>query len=224
MTVLIKAFLFDLDDTLLDRQASVEPFMKGLYVRYDLNRHVLYQAYWEHFKAMDKQGYADKQEVFQAFVERYALPISVDELITSFRQNAWRGCKEFLFPDAGEVLMELHRRGYKLGIITNGSGESQRTKLSESGLASLVDTALISGEEQVKKPDQEIFIRAAERLGVSVLECVFVGDNPESDIGGADNAGMKTVWVKGYHPWPKSLTVTPHHTITSLAELLAVKF
>ena len=135
-------------------------------------------------------------------VERYALPISVDELITDFRRNAWRGCREFLFPDAEDVLGQLRWRGYKLGIITNGSRESQCTKLSESGLASLVDAALVSGEEKVKKPDREIFIRAAERLGVSVSGCVFVGDNPENDIGGADSAGMETVWVKRYRPCP----------------------
>ena len=83
---------------------------------------------------------------------------------------------------------------------------------------------MVSGKEKAKKPDREIFIRAAERLGVSVSESVFVGDNPETDIGGADSAGMKTVWVKGYRPWPESLAIAPHHTISSLTELLAVKF
>ncbi len=197
--------------------------MKGLYVRYGLN-HISYQAFWEYFKELDERGYAEKQEVFQTLITEYALPVSVDELIANFRQNAGRGCREFLFPDADDVLRQLRYRGHKLGIITNGSRESQCIKLLESRLASLVDAALVSDEEKVKKPDREIFIRAAERLGVSVSECVFVGDNPEKDIGGADSAGMKTVWIKRYRPWPGSLAITPHHTITSLAELLAIRF
>ena len=117
---MIKAFLFDLDDTLLDREASVEPFAKGLYVRYDLD-HIPYQEYWEYFKRLDKRGYAEKQEVFQTLVTEYALPVSVDELVADFQQNAWRSCREYLFPDAEDVLRQLRTQSYKLGIITNGS-------------------------------------------------------------------------------------------------------
>jgi len=52
----------------------------------------------------------------------------------------------------------------------------------------------------------------------------FVGDNPETDIGGADNAGMETVWFKGFLPWPANLSVVPSHTLTALTELLSIEF
>lgn len=133
-----------------------------------------------------------------------------------------RDCKTF--PDAEGVLRQLRTRGYRLGIVTNGSIESQRAKLLSSGLAGLVEEVLISAEEKVKKPDVEIFVRAAERLGVKVEESVFVGDNPPTDIGGAHYAGMKTVWLKRHLAWPEDLSVVPNYTVSRLAELLAIGF
>jgi len=191
----IEAVLFDLDDTLLDREACVEPFAKRLYVRHDLSRFP-YEAYWECFKGLDKRGYGDKRSLFQTLVTRFALPASAGELEALFVQTAWKGCGEYLSSGAQEVLVLLRSQGYRVGIITNGSAELQRGKLVESGLASLVDVALVSAEEEVKKSAPEIFARAAERLAVTPAECVFVGDNPESDILGGNGVGMRTVWMK----------------------------
>jgi putative hydrolase of the HAD superfamily len=122
-----------------------------------------------------------------------------------------------------EVLEHLRSRGYKLGIISNGFGESQRAKLVEFGLLDWVDEALISEEEQMRKPDERIFKLAAARLGVKAAECVFVGDNPEADIFGAHQAGMKTSWFKGFLPWPESLAIVPGHTVNTMTELLSIE-
>lgn len=89
-------------------------------------------------------------------------------------------------------------------------------------MAALVDEVLISAKEKVKKPDREIFVRAAERLGVRVEESIFVGDNPQTDIVGAYEAGMQTVWLKRYLAWPEYLAVVPDYTVSALAELLAI--
>ena len=143
-------------------------------------------------------------------------------MVADFRLNAWKNCKTF--PGAGRVLEQLRARGYKLGIITNGTVASQQAKLLESGLLARIDEALISEAEQFRKPDQQIFDLAAERLGVTTAECVFVGDNPETDIAGAHNAGMKTVWLQGFLPWPGDLSIVPGNTVTTLLELLYVEF
>ena len=216
---MIKAILFDLDETLLDRSASVELFLQDQYHRYRLLP-LAFEKYRARFMELDERGYADKQTVFQTLVADFGLPTSAEELTADFRQNAWKHCRTF--SDTRDVLEKLRSRGYRLGIITNGSVEMQRAKLIESGLSSLVDVALISEQEKVKKPDPVIFARAAERLGVQAAECVFVGDNPTADVAGAHHAGMKAVWLRGYLTWPEDLAIAPSYIVTTLTELLAI--
>jgi putative hydrolase of the HAD superfamily len=218
---LIKAVLFDLDETLLDRDATVQIYLRGQHRCFHLE-HVPFEIYWERFRELDEHGYAEKQKVFQALTAEFDLPASAEELVTDFYRNAWNDCKTFA--DAVRVLRELRARGYRLGIITNGSIQSQRSKLRASGLNALVDAMLISEEERIRKPDPQIFIRAAERLGVGAQECAFVGDNPRSDVAGARGAGMKTVWVKRHFPWPDDQAIEPDHTVSALTELLDIKF
>lgn len=182
--------------------------------------HIPYEDYWTTFKRLDQHGYANRRMALQSLIETYHLPASADELVADFREKAWLGCHKFVFPEAESVLQQLRRRGYKLGLVTNGPEISQRVKAEESGIADLVDVVLISGEEKVEKPALEIFLRAAGKLGVDASECIFVGDNPLTDIRGAHSAGMITVWFKYYFPWPDDFTITPHYTITRLTEII----
>jgi putative hydrolase of the HAD superfamily len=217
---LIKAILFDLDDTLLDRTASLAEFVKQHYQRFRLD-HVPYETYHRRFMELDQRGYAPKPQLFQALIDDFAIPASVEALLDDFQQGAWNNCT--LLPDAAEVLAELRLRGYRLGLITNGEDWSQMRKLRVTGLLSLVDLIVISENEQIKKPDPLIFRRAAERLGVRPDECLFVGDHARNDIYGAAAVCMKTAWYPGEQVWPDDQTVVPDYTIGSLGDLLDVE-
>ena len=217
---MIKAILFDLDDTLLDRTASLEAFVKKQHQRYRLD-HVPYAVYHRRFMELDERGYAHKPHVFQSLIGEFTLSASVEEMLAEFREQAWTSCT--LLPDAAEVLKELRSRGYKLGVITNGEDWSQMRKLRVAGLLPLVDLAVISEHEQIKKPDPRIFTRAAERLAVHPTECMFVGDHPRNDIYGAGAVGMRTVWYPGEQQWPADNARSPDHMIESLRELLSIE-
>ena len=69
------------------------------------------------------------------------------------------------------------------------------------GIESLFDCIVLSGELGIQKPDRRIFDHTAKLLGVTNEECVFVGDDPDSDISGALNAGMEADWLdrEEYH-------------------------
>jgi putative hydrolase of the HAD superfamily len=216
---LIKAILFDLDDTLLDRTTSLEDFVQQQHRRYKLN-HVPYESYRARFLELDERGYAEKSHVFHTLITEFAVPASVAAWLADFEQRAWTSCS--LLPDTAVVLAELRVRGYKLGVITNGAEWSQMRKLRVTGLVPLVDLILISGNEQVKKPDPLIFTRAAERLSVRPDECAFVGDHPRNDVYGAGAVGMKTVWYPRDQAWPVEQVGAPDYTIRSLGELLAI--
>jgi len=217
---LIKAILFDLDDTLLDRTTSLGAYVKEQYQRYKLD-HIAYETYHRRFLELDQRGYAAKPQVFQALIADFAVPASVEALLADFEQGAWNSCT--LLPDAIVVLRTLRSCGYKLGVITNGEEWSQMRKLRVTGLVSLFDLLVISEQEQVKKPNPQIFTRAAKRLSARPDECAFVGDHARNDIYGAGAVGMKTIWYPGDQVWPAELAVVPDYTIRGLAELLAIE-
>ena len=218
---MIKAVLFDLDETLLDREAMIDRFLVGQYARL-ASQTLSYEVYSVRFKELDQHGYADRYQVFQTLAAEFSLPFSVEELLADFRRHIWQSSQPF--PDTYHVLKQLRSRGYPLGLITNGSSEAQRGKLYATDLAIYFDVILISEEEKIKKPDPAIFLRAAAKLHVSPSECVFVGDNPQADIAGAHRAGMQTVWRKGHMAWPEQLPLVLGYTIDELSQLLAIMF
>lgn len=108
---------------------------------------------------------------------------------------------------------------YKLGIVTNGVPDLQREKLEGCGLLDRFQAVAISGELDIGKPQRGIFDHICKELDVEPSACVMVGDNPERDIAGAANAGMKSVWVeRGFKP------KDPHHPadleVSNLLEML----
>ena len=215
-----KAVLFDLDGTLLDRDTTVELYLRSLYLRLNLH-HVAYESFRNRFRELDQHGYADKDSVFRQVAMEFRLPVSVQGLVADFRMNAWKDC--MTYPDSRTVLEQLRSQGYALGIITNGSSESQRAKLLASGLSTLVEVSLVSAEEGVRKPDPDIFVRAAWRLSIDTVDCVFVGDNPRTDVVGAHEAGMRTAWLRRHVPWPDDISIVPDYTVSALTELLAIR-
>jgi putative hydrolase of the HAD superfamily len=126
------------------------------------------------------------------------LRVSSDRIggILTVRLEATR---QSLVPREGalEVLRELRRRGYRLGLITVCSEEVPRL-WSETTLAPLIDEAVFSCSVGVAKPDRRIYEIAAERLGVEPRECVFIDDQPEF-VRGAVEAEMDA-YVLGEPP------------------------
>lgn len=101
-------------------------------------------------------------------------------------------------PGAVEVLEELRRRGYRLGLISVCSEEVPQL-WAETALASRIDEPVFSCSVGVAKPDPRIYRIAAERLGVEPGACLFVDDQP-SFVEGALEAGMDALLL-GNAPW-----------------------
>jgi putative hydrolase of the HAD superfamily len=218
----VAAILFDLDDTLLDRDATVAHYLEGQRARLGApDAEIAGEEYRRCFVRLDEMSIDDRHAIFARLAARHRLPASIDELAEDFRRHAWSRCHPF--PDAIEALRELRARSYRLGVITNGPEEIQRRKIEALGLPALVDAILISGREGLRKPDPGIFHRAATRLGVESGRCLFVGDNPETDVAGAHAAGMSSAWRRGYFAWPDDLSVRPTYSIDGIGELLAIQ-
>ena len=211
----LAAVLFDLDDTLLDRRGSVERYLAGHAARAKLDAAVA-AVYRSRFWELDENGHRSRADLFDRLGAEFPLVGSPQVLLADFIEHGFATC-EWL-EGADDVLAWCRSERLRLGLITNGPSAMQRAKLRALGLADRVDTILVSEEEGVSKPAAEIFHRAAQRLGVSPEQCVFVGDNPIADADGARRAGMLDVWIQRELPWPAELAA-PTHAIGSLVAL-----
>ena len=110
------------------------------------------------------------------------------ELSYWYRQCAGLRC---ITEGGFELLRILHQRGYKLGIISNLIGETEIADfVQEYKLDAFLDDIVVSSVCGFRKPGHEIYLLAAERLGVKVENCVSIADNLDRDITGAKKAGI----------------------------------
>jgi putative hydrolase of the HAD superfamily len=211
----MKALIFDLDQTLVDRNKTFLLLLKKQYERNNLCRWVeSLDEYLQVVSRYDENGYNDKMNTFESVADALNIGLSGQVLFDDFTDNY--GDEVFLFDQVHETLAQL-QTNYKLGLITNGRSIGQNRKIDYTGIRDYFDTILISESEGVKKPDPVIYQRCLTRLEVSVNEAVYIGDHPINDIAAPMSIGLKAIWVENmnYAP-PENCTAT----VQSVSELL----
>jgi putative hydrolase of the HAD superfamily len=217
----IRAVLFDLDETLLVRKAAIRAFIADQYQRHAaVLAGVVQDLYVSRFLALEDEGRTPKVVVYPQLATELGLSTTVAaDLLADYQAIYPRYA--VLSPGAMETLAALRAKGLKIGIVTNGSAVVQNGKIDATGLRSLLDIVLVSEAEGLRKPDRPIFDLALQRLDLTADQAIFVGDNPAVDVDGARAAGLLAVWYHSTTEWPAGLTL-PDHTITSLSELVAL--
>ncbi|MFF6940776.1 HAD family hydrolase [Streptomyces lavendulae] len=186
--------LFDLDNTLIDRQGGLEEWARDFSVSRALPPHA------ERLigDALRARAYP---EDFEKLRDSLSLADSVDSLWGAYvvGMAARARCRPGLHDD----LRGMRAAGWTLGVVTNGAVDIQLAKLESAGLADLFDGVCASGEVGVRKPAPAVFHAAAERCGTTLAKGGWmVGDNPETDIEGGRAAGLRTAWVSAGRQWP----------------------
>jgi putative hydrolase of the HAD superfamily len=121
--------------------------------------------------------------------------------------------------DGAEKVLERVKVDYPLAIITNGSPAVQRFKLERSGLAGHFSVFVASGDVGVGKPDPKPFLTALKSLDVSPAESVMIGNSWNSDIRGAVNLGIPSIWYNPDREQQPSHGTPPTLEIASLSEV-----
>jgi putative hydrolase of the HAD superfamily len=218
----IKAVLFDLDGTLLDRTNSLVAFLAGQHARFAYRLGETNLETWRsRFLGLDQNGHVHKSVVCKAILSEFGGDAGTGaDLFEDYQHGSCKHARGF--PGMTQTLSALRLHGLKLGIVTNGEPVFQMKNIKALGLEALVDVILISEAEGLRKPDAALFLRAAERLTVRPDQCLFVGDNAEADILGAHGAGMKTAWFNQSAIWPGSHAPNPGAEIRDLPQTLAL--
>lgn len=191
---MIKAVLFDLDGTLLDRDTSVKKFVEDQHTRLSSAlSHIPKKIFAEKFMELEQNGYVWKDKVYQKLADELAVRrMPPGKLLEDYLNHFKHHCTPF--PNLVSTLDELKKKGLRLGMVTNGYGVFQNDTIKALEIKEYFDTILISEMEGLSKPDPLLFERAAERLNVKTEECMFVGDHPKNDVEAAKNTGMLAVW------------------------------
>tara|TARA_B110001450_G_scaffold9074_1_gene9036 strand:- start:267 stop:962 length:696 start_codon:yes stop_codon:yes gene_type:complete len=202
----IKHLFFDLDRTLWDFETNSFNELVNLYHCHNLHQKgislseefvkvykKINEKCWERYRENTLSKENLRFERFKQTLEYfgiYDLELSIKIGDDYVKNSPYR---TILIPNAIELLSEL-QPNYKLHIITNGFQEVQHVKINQSGLANFFTIVVTSEMAGAKKPNPLIFNYALEKAGANLENSVMIGDDLNTDIKGAVNVGMKSIY------------------------------
>ena len=190
----MRAALFDLDETILDRSGSLKDFVTWQAAGMLRSSIEDPSRFVERFIALDNNGRLWKDKVYESLVQEFGIvDWSVEELLSTYVLTFCVFCK----PRAGaiSVIEACRTKGFKIGLVSNGKSPFQERNFNALGISQLFDTVIVSEAVSVRKPEKAIFELACQSVMADIGSSVFIGDNPLADIKGAKEAGMDTIYV-----------------------------
>ncbi|MEI8383449.1 MAG: HAD family hydrolase [Planctomycetota bacterium] len=214
---MFRAILFDLDNTLIDRQTAFRLYaIDFCRRRLQLHSPLEQEQALKELLAADDWGYRSRDEFCEWVSGRFpAAQLQPGDI--------WEDCCQhlptFVEPDSRVqgMLARLADR-FRLLAVTNGSGRNQHEKLRRAQLNDYLQEAIVSGEVGFEKPHPAIFERALAIAGCSADEAIVVGDDPQADIVGAKQAGLKACWVSLGRRYPAGM-IPPDEVLFSVLDL-----
>lgn len=188
---MIKAVVFDLDDTLYNERDFVySGFMevaKYLDKKFDLDAHIIYKSMLDIFC---EKG---RGKIFDILCDIHSIDESIDKLIEIYR-NTKPNIK--LYNDAIYILNRLQEH-YSLGIITDGKNTVQWNKLKALDVEKYMDKIIVTDDHgrEYWKPSKEPYKTILKYFDVESRECIYIGDNPHKDFISAKKLGMNTIRI-----------------------------
>ena len=202
---MLKAVIFDIDNTLYDYDAAHVPAFAALTAYAQRELGIPAEAFpalhkWAERTLAGRCGpncaaLHNRLLRYQALLEARGLPL---RHAPAMSRLYWETLLDAMVVSEGaaEAMDALRQRGLLIGIGTNMTADCQFEKLIRLDLIDRVDFIVTSEEVTAEKPDRKIFDCCAAKAGCAPSECAFVGDNREADVLGAIAAGMKGVWLR----------------------------
>ncbi|MBU90292.1 hypothetical protein CMO94_02020 [Candidatus Woesearchaeota archaeon] len=219
---MIKAVIFDLDNTLIDFmkmkkhscRAAIDAMIgAGLNIKHEKATKVLFELY-------DQHGLEEKT-IFQKFLKKLTGKINYKVLASGI--VAYRKVRTgFLepYPNVDYVLLKLKRKGIKLGIVTDAPKLKAWIRLASMKLSNYFDAVIAYEDTKQRKPSKLPFKAALKQLNLKASECLMVGDWPGRDIKGANAIGMRTCFAR--YGNPKIKKSGADYEISNIKELIDI--
>lgn len=227
----------DFDDTLYDTYGNAVIALRETFEAFHLERYfpdpkVFYDAYWA--ANIDLWSRYSKGEIDRDYliVERFRRPLSKGQVGTGPFIPEQSLCLEMsdtfldfcssksgVVEGAHELMTYLKERGYRMHMTSNGFHEVQYKKLAACGLRDYFTTIILSEDAGANKPSQQFFDYALRQSGADKATTIMIGDNLQTDIIGAYNAGFDTIL---FNRWNVEPTMIPTHTVATLREIMDI--
>jgi len=195
---MIKAIIFDLDNTLIDfvrmKHTAIEAAIKSMI---DAGLDFPYATIKEKIDQIYEEKGIEYQQVFDILL--HELLGKVDYKILSAGIVAYRTAREAelnTYPRVVPTLIKLIKMGIKLGVVSDAPSREAWLRLSYIGLHHIFDEVVTFDESGQRKPSPIPFNMILSKLRVSPQEALMVGDWAERDVVGAKQVGMKTVFAR----------------------------
>lgn len=219
---MIKAVLFDLDNTLIDfmrmKRNSCEAAVSAMIdAGLKVNKE---KALKKLFKLYDKHGLEEKT-IFQKFLKEQTKKI--DYRILANAIVAYRNVRaSYLqpYPHTDYVLIKLKSKGIKLAIVTDAPRLKAWLRLMAMKIGNFFDVVVTFEDTKHLKPSALPFEAALRKLDLKPGECLMVGDMPHRDMKGAKKLGLKTCFAK--YGNPKIRKSDADYEINDIKELLSI--
>ena len=195
---MIKAIIFDLDNTLLDfikmKQFSVKAAITAMNeAGLEVNEE---KAYQDIFDLYIEKGW-ENQQVFDDYLNQTVGKVSNKILaagIVSYRRA--REATLLVYPNVNKTLIELIKMGIKLAVVSDAPSREAWMRLYYLNLHHVFEPVLTYDDTGVRKPSAKPFKMALDVLNVEPEEALMIGDWPERDVVGAKQIGMKTIFAR----------------------------
>lgn len=199
---MIRAILFDVDNTLIDfllmKEIAVDAAVRAMQdlvdISFDDAKENIYKIY--------DNGKMEHETVFQEFLKE--LGYEEDYRIISKAVVAYRRAKlghTIPYPQVKETLLKLKASGLILGVVTDAPRKNAWIRLTELGLEDFFDFVITYDDTGIGKKSSKPFDLAKSKLpDIRPEDILFVGDSIHGDMPGARFAGFKTVFAAyGYN-------------------------
>ena len=224
-----KDLFIDFDDTLYDTYGNAVIALRETFEAFQLGRffedpQIFYDAYWT--ANISLWSRYSKGEITRSYliVERFRRPLSegmglevTESLCLEMSDKFLDFCssKPGVIDGAHELMDYLRDKGYRMHICSNGFHEVQYKKLAACGLRDYFDTIILSEDAGANKPSPLYFDYAFKVSGANRESTLMIGDNLQSDILGAMNAGIDAMlfnrWQVSPEEFPQNLTFAVDH-------------
>jgi putative hydrolase of the HAD superfamily len=195
---MIKAVVFDLDNTLVDFMAMKNQAIEAAtHAMRDAGLQLSAEEIHRRIDAIYAERGIEFQNVFdQLLFDEFS---KVNHKILASGIIAYRRAREaalVLYPHVYLTLIELMKMNLKLAVVSDAPGREAWLRLCYLNLHHVFDVVVTFDDTHMRKPNREPFVEALKRLGVKPQESLMVGDWAERDVVGAAQVGMRTVFAR----------------------------